>query len=168
VKGADETTFSKFRADGGKINWVEYLSEEANYQKLQDIRWKWRKTHWRARNPDVEEGPPTDTWFTCDKAIDPAVVRASPPEASDDEPDELNLPGRRTDTRMAVAGEKRKRASQSQSCTKTPKARRDRILASSSSSFSLSGEKDLSLSLSDSESCQESVTQGRRKRRRIY
>ena len=187
VNEADEITssfffFSKFDAHGGKINWVEYLSEEDNYQKVQDMRRKWREVHWRARNPDADEDPPTHRWFTFGEAIDPAMVRASPPEVSDEEVDELLLPrsrpknrSRRTGTgtrTMAVAGEKRKRATRS--CTKTARTRRDGVLASSSPpspSFSSSSSSNPSRPKEDLTDCesssQENDTQGRRKRKRF-
>ena len=57
------------------------LGEEVNHKEVQDIRRKWRESHWRARNPDADEDLPTHKWFTSgQEAIDPAKFQASPPE----------------------------------------------------------------------------------------
>ena len=158
--------FFKFRAHGGKRDWEKYLSEEANHKMVQDIRRRWRESHWRARNPEADEDPPTHKWFTFgQEAIDPAKVRASPPELSDDELDELNFSRSLLKNRDHRA-KKRKRATRS--CTKTANTREDGVLAplsppsSSSSSRGSKSNEDMS----DSE-WQENVTQGRRKRRRF-
>ena len=168
---ADEITFSKFGTHGGRIDWVQYLGEEPNHRKIQDTRQEWRKVHWRVRNPDADEEPPTDRWFTFGQASDPGIVRASPPEVSDDECDKRNLPRSRpknrglhasTSTRRA-AGTKRKRAGPGTKPSNT-RALASSSSAASSSSFSSSSEEDLS----DSESSQEHAMQGRRIRRRLY
>jgi hypothetical protein len=175
----DETTFSKFRVHGGKIDWEEYLTEESNYNKIQGLRREWRETHWRARNPDAEEDPPTHKWFTFGQGVDPMTVRASPPELSDDERGELNIRQGKPKQSGPLAGTaktagriKRKRATGPRS--KMSNSRRDGALASSSScspasasasssSFSSSRKEGLT----DSESSREKVGQGRKKRRRF-
>lgn len=172
---ADGITFSKFRVPGGKIDWVRYLTEETNYKKVQALRREWRESHWRARNPDAEEDPPTHKWFTFGQAIDPATVRASPPELSDDEErDELNIRRSRPKKSGPRTRTKRKRAAGSR--FETSNNRRNGILASSASassasaSFSCSPPSSVSCrkeGLSDSESSREKVGQGRKKRRRF-
>lgn len=170
----------KFRVHGGKINWVEYLGEEPNHKKVQELRREAREVHWRTRNPDADEEPPTHKWFTFGQVVDPVMVRASPPELSGDERGEQNprrgrpkKPGSRTKT---AAGVKRKRATGLRT-NKAPNVRRDGVLASSSSaslpSSLLSSSSSSSTSssrkedLSASESSEENVRQGRKKRRRF-
>ena len=102
---ADEKTFSKLHVHGGKIDWVQYLTEEANYKKVQGLRREWRETHWRARNPNAEGDPPTHKWYTFGQAIDAATVRASPPELSDDEHDKLKIGRSRQKKKVSASDE---------------------------------------------------------------
>lgn len=151
---------------------------------MQGLRREWRETHWRARNPDAEMGPPTHKWFTFGQAVDPATDRGARPELSDDERDELNIRRSRpkttractststgaTKTKRKTAGGriKRKRAA---GCSKTSRSRRVGVLGSSSSSSSSSSVTSFSPGrkegLSDSEWSREKVSQGRKKRRRL-
>lgn len=156
--------FFKFRAHGGERDWEQYLSEEVNHKEVQDIRRKWRESHWRARNPDADEDPPRHKWFTFgQEAIDPAKVRASPPEVSDDELDELYLSRSRPKSRDHRA---KKRKSAARSCTKTANTRQDGVLAPLSPPSSSSSSRGSKEDSSDSD-WQENATQGRRKRRRF-
>lgn len=109
---ADEIPIFKFHAHGGKRDWVQYLGEEANHKKVQDIRRKWRERHWRARN--LDKAPPLFTFRQ--EAIDPAKVRASPPEVSSDELDQFTSPPRKRKTRSRA---------------KTANTRQDSVLAPS-------------------------------------
>ena len=164
---------------------------------MQALRREWRETHWHARNPDAEMGPPTHKWFTFGQAVDPATDRGSRPEWSDDERDELNIRRSRpkttractststsasastgatktrtkTKTKTAAGRTKRKRAA---GCSKTSRSRRVGVLGSSSSPSSSSSVtscppgREREEGLSDSEwSRREKVSQGRKKRRRL-
>jgi hypothetical protein len=173
----DRGVFSKLHVHGGKIDWVQYLNEDANHKKVQDLRREWREVHWRARHPDAGEEPPTHKWYTP-RVTDAAGLRASPPELNGDECDELNLRRRRPRQRVACtstttaarAGTKRKRGACPPTSPKSSNTRPNGALASSASaasagSSSSRGEKDLSDP--ESTSIQEATAQGRNKRRRF-